>query len=172
MKAVEERARARAGEVSDGPGFLERRPESGLFPDLSPDPVMVQKIKRIDPRWRVEWHRGLGRFCLYHDHEHYGRAQVPTLVVQTADGKYMPLDERTVRQVEFGAWAARNFRDTTDFDECLDRMLEAREEAIEEHNANERRRWVKAHAKQIYRNICDGTFFDPAPVAPTPIYFT
>ncbi len=81
----------------------------------------------------------------------------------------MPLDERSVRQVEFGAWAERNFKDTTEFDEFLERVVEAREEKIEEHNREQRMRWVKAHAKQMYRAFQDGTFFD-TPEAPSPVY--
>ena len=172
MNTIEERVSARARERSDEPGFLARRDERGLFPELTPDPVIVRKIKRIDRRWRVEWHRGLGRFVLFHDHEHYGRATVPTMIVQTADKKYLPLDDRTVKQIEFGAWAERNFRDPCEFDEFLEKMLEAREEAVERHNSEQRKLWLRKHAKQIYQSICDGTFHDPTPEPPSPIYFT
>lgn len=172
MHAVEERASARSRERAEAPGFLERRDERGLFPELAPDPTIVRKIKRIDRRWRVEWHRGLGRFVLFHDHERFGRAQVPTVVVQTPDKKFLPLDDRVVRQVEFGAWAERNFRDPCEYDEFLERLAEAREEAIEQHNAEQRKLWLRKHAKQIYQSICDGTFYDETPEPPSPIYFT
>ncbi len=167
LERAREESELRGGER---PLFLERRDSRGLFPELFPPQEIVNAIRRIDPRWRIEWNRILGRWCMFHDHERFGKAKMVTHVVQTSDRKYLPLDHRTVSRVAWGAYAERNGYDPVAVDEAIQTLINDRDEAIEQHNSDRRRDWLKANARGINQHMRDGTFFDPDPEPARPVH--
>lgn len=164
LETLRERDREESAAAQETPLFLERRDSRNLYPEIATPHEIVRKIKRVDPRWRVEWNRVRGRWFLYHDHERFGPAQTATLVVQDRDQRYMPLDHRVVRRIEFGAWCERNGWSVEKFDKVLQENSDRLDEQYEEAKSEWRRAWLRENYQGIRQHFADGTFYDPDPI--------
>lgn len=168
---LEDRVR-NPGVQGETPGFLERRDSRGLYPDVQPDPSIVRKIQRIDPRWRVQFNRKRGRWCLYHVHERFGVPKYPTKVLQGEHREYRPLDMSVVREIEIGAYLERNSVSPEDFDEKLHQLREAHAAREQAQITEDRKDWLRDRRKGLQRGLETGDFWRKRPDPPKPLYFT
>lgn len=156
------------------------RDSRGLYPEIVPDRAIVARIRRVDPRWRVEFDRVRGRFVLFHDHPGYAPQSLrikegprgfprsvsdPTFTVKTKAGGFQPLDERTIARVEMAAWLERKCKSAADFDAEIDRIMEEERDAAEEKVRQENLAWGQENAKHLARGLV-GDYEKPTPRDP------
>ena len=66
---------------------------------LTPDRVMVKRIKEYDKQLFVEWDEWDCRFKIYRKSDHMCGPTTPIMVVQNDDGSFRPLDMRVMQKL-------------------------------------------------------------------------